>query len=192
MKEVSEVVKKARAASAPGPNGIPYNVCKKCPKLLHRLWKLIKVVWRKGRIPSCWQAAEGCFVPKEENSKGLGQFRTISLLNVGGKIFFSILARRMTTYMTSNEYVDTSEQKDRPMDIREPNMKEVSEVVKKARAASAPGPNGIPYNVCKKCPKLLHRLWKLMKVVWRKGRIPSHAGKLPRAALSQRRKTQKG
>ncbi|XP_069133240.1 uncharacterized protein [Argopecten irradians] len=70
MKGVSEVVKKARTASAPGPNGIPYKVYKKCPKLLHRLWKLMKVVWRKGRIPSCWQAAEGCFVPKEKNSKG--------------------------------------------------------------------------------------------------------------------------
>ena len=71
----------------------------------------MKVIWRKGRIPSCWQRAEGCFVPKVENSQTIGQFRTISLLNVEGKIFFSVLAHRMTSYMTGNQYVDTAVQK---------------------------------------------------------------------------------
>ncbi|CAC5377986.1 unnamed protein product [Mytilus coruscus] len=110
-KEVSDVVKKARSASSPGPNGIPYKVYKKCPKILKHLWRLLKVVWRKGKIPSCWQKAEGCFIPKEEKSEDITQFRTISHLNVEGKIFFSIMARRMTSYMTDNNYVDTSVQK---------------------------------------------------------------------------------
>ena len=70
----------------------------------------MKVIWRKGQIPSCWQRAEGCFVPKVENSQTIGQFRTISLLNVEGKIF-SVLALRMTSYMTGNQYVDTAVQK---------------------------------------------------------------------------------
>ena len=109
-KEVSDVVKKARSASSPGPNGIPYKVYKKCPKILKHLWRLLKVVWRKGKIPSCWQKAEGCFIPKEEKSEDITQFRTISLLNVEGKIF-SIIARRMTSYMTDKNYVDTSVQK---------------------------------------------------------------------------------
>ena len=33
------------------------------------------------------------------------------LTECGGKIFFSVLARRMTSYMTENSYVDTSVQK---------------------------------------------------------------------------------
>ena len=111
FKEVQEVTKKARSRSAPGPNGVPYKVYKKCPKLLRRLWKLLQTVWRKGKIPPAWQQAEGCFVPKEKGSKSVTQFRTISLLNVEGKIFFSVLARRMTTYMTDNGYIDTSVQK---------------------------------------------------------------------------------
>ena len=111
MKEVGDVVKKARAKSAPGPNGVTYKVYKKCPKLLQRLHRLIKVVWRKVVVPACWQLAEGCFVPKEEQSSLLGQFRTISLLNVEGKIFFAILAKRLTTYMLNNDYIDTSVQK---------------------------------------------------------------------------------
>jgi len=110
-KEVCEVVRKTRACSAPGPSGIPYKVYKKCPKLLRRLWSLLRVVWRKGTIPTCWQQAEGCLTPKEENSKTIEQFRTISLLSVEGKIFFAILARRLTSYMTQNAYINTSVQK---------------------------------------------------------------------------------
>ncbi|KAK0147793.1 Chloride channel protein 2 [Merluccius polli] len=53
----------------------------------------------------------GCFIPKEENSTEIKQFRTISLLNVEGKIFFGILARRLTTFMLDNDYMDTSVQK---------------------------------------------------------------------------------
>ena len=84
---------------------------KKCPRIMKHLWGLLKVVWRKGKISSCWQQADGCFTPKEEKSENITQFRTISLLNVEGKIFFSVLARRMTSYMTGNSYVDTSAQK---------------------------------------------------------------------------------
>ena len=82
-----------------------------CPKLLRRLWYLLKVVWRKGKVPDCWQQAEGIFTPKEKDSKTVTQFRTISLLNVEGKIFFAVLAKRMTQYLTSNQYIDTSVQK---------------------------------------------------------------------------------
>ncbi|VDI69743.1 Hypothetical predicted protein [Mytilus galloprovincialis] len=89
----------------------PYKVYKKCPKIFKHLWRLLKVVWRKGKRPSCWQKAEGCFIPKEEKLEDITQFRTISLLNVEGKIFFSFMARRMTSYMTNINYVDTSVQK---------------------------------------------------------------------------------
>lgn len=44
-----------------------------------------------------------------------------------------------------------------------PSWKEVQEVIKNARSSSAPGPSGILYKVYKKCPKLLQRLWRLMR-----------------------------
>ncbi|XP_052223956.1 uncharacterized protein LOC127839608 [Dreissena polymorpha] len=109
--EVKEAVKKARAASAPGPNAIPYKVYKMCRLLLKRLWRLFKVVWRKGDVPEAWKEAEGIFTPKERNSKAVNQFRTISLLNVEGNIFFAILARRLTSFLTGNAYINTSVQK---------------------------------------------------------------------------------
>ena len=66
-KEVQDIVKKARAGSAPGPSGLSYKVYKKCPKLLRRFWLLIRKLWKKGVIPDTWKKAEGCFVPKEKD-----------------------------------------------------------------------------------------------------------------------------
>ena len=110
-KDVQDVVKKARSRSAPGRSGIPYKVYKKFPKLLRILLQLLRKVWKKRVLSSSWKRAEVCFVTKEKDSQSVKQFRTISLLNVEGKILFSVLGKRMTTYMTSNSYVDTSIQK---------------------------------------------------------------------------------
>ena len=103
-KEVQDIVKKARAGSASEPSGLSYKLYKKCPKLLCRFWLLIRKLWKKGVIPDTWKKAE------EKDSKTIEQFRRISLLSVECKIF-SVLARRLTTYMTVNEYVDTPSQK---------------------------------------------------------------------------------
>ncbi|KAJ8359538.1 hypothetical protein SKAU_G00160630 [Synaphobranchus kaupii] len=46
-------------------------------------------------------------------------------------------------------------------DLREPLLKEVQDVVKKARSRSAPGLSGTSYKVYKHCPKLLHRLRRI-------------------------------
>ena len=43
----------------------------------------------------------GVWFPKEEDSKKIDQFRMISLLNVKGKILFSIVARRLGGFLSS-------------------------------------------------------------------------------------------
>ena len=45
---------------------------------------------------------------KKENSSTISQFRTMSFLSAGSKIFFSVLAKRMTSYMTEKGYIGTS------------------------------------------------------------------------------------
>lgn len=67
--------------------------------------------WKKKQKTWIWTLAEGCFVPKELNSSTLDQFWEISLLDVKGKIFWSIIANRLTSYLLTNEYVDTGVQK---------------------------------------------------------------------------------
>nr|XP_055036896.1 uncharacterized protein LOC129424307 [Misgurnus anguillicaudatus] len=111
LREVQEVVKKARSSSAPGPSGKPYKVYKRCTKLLRRLWKLMRVIWSKGTIPTSWRRAEGFFVPKEQGATQISQFRTISLLSVEGKIFFAVLVSAHSLCMTQNGYINTSIQK---------------------------------------------------------------------------------
>lgn len=66
--------------------------------------KLLRTLWKKKQEPWLWTLAEGCFVPKELNSCELDQSRAISLLDVEGKIFWSITAKRLTSYLLTNLY----------------------------------------------------------------------------------------
>ena len=49
-----------------------------------------------------------------------------------------------------------------PFNMSELKFDEVSAVVKRAIAGSAPGPSGTTYRIYKNCPKLLRRLSKLL------------------------------
>ena len=42
VKELETFLRKARSASAPGPNGIPYRVYKKCDDIRKFLFRLLK------------------------------------------------------------------------------------------------------------------------------------------------------
>ena len=111
LKEVRLVIRKARNRSAPGPNGVPYLLYKRCPKVLYLLHSLIEKAWQSGKVDDEWKVAEGVYIPKERDSHSLIQFRPISLLNVEWKVFFFVIASRLTEYVLSNKYVDTSIQK---------------------------------------------------------------------------------
>lgn len=49
-------------------------------------------------------------------------------------------------------------------DLREPLLREVQQVGRKARSRSAQGPSGTSYKVYLHCPKFLHRLWKILRI----------------------------
>ena len=68
-KEMQEVVRATRSASAPGPSGVPYIVYKRCKGILQILWKILRVIWRRGKVVEQWRFAEGVWIPKEEGSK---------------------------------------------------------------------------------------------------------------------------
>lgn len=58
LKEFKEVVRAARASSAPGPKGVPYKVYKQCLRLLAQIWKILKAIWLKGQVAAQW--SRGC------------------------------------------------------------------------------------------------------------------------------------
>ena len=109
--EFNNLLRKTRNKSAPGPNGIPYIVYKKCPGVARLLWGYLKGMWRKNSISKEWRKAEGIFIPKEEGAEDVDKFRTISLLNVEGKLFFRMKADRLTKFAMANGRIDTSIQK---------------------------------------------------------------------------------
>ncbi|GFN84981.1 reverse transcriptase [Plakobranchus ocellatus] len=111
LQEVIAVVNKARAKSAPGPNGVPYLLYRRCPNVLKKLHKILRSAWKNIKISKEWMTAEGVYIPKEQDSRGINQFRPISLLNVEGKICFSVMVSRLTKYLTGNGYINTSVQK---------------------------------------------------------------------------------
>ena len=72
--------------------------------------KIIKVIWQRGRVADQWRFAEGAWIPKEENSRKIEQFKSIFLLSTESKIFFSILLWRLSKFLLKNNYIDTSVQ----------------------------------------------------------------------------------
>ncbi len=52
----------------------------------------MKIAWQKGIIPKAWRRAGGVLIPKEKDATDISKFRPICLLNVEGKIFFSMIA----------------------------------------------------------------------------------------------------
>ncbi|MCG8431804.1 MAG: hypothetical protein MJA29_11610 [Candidatus Omnitrophica bacterium] len=69
------------------------------------------MAWRKRAFRQEWCLADGIYMPKEQNSVGVESFRPISLLNVEGKIYFGVIAHRLTRFLMANEYIDTTVQK---------------------------------------------------------------------------------
>ena len=110
-KEFSKLLRRARNNSAPGPNGVPYKVYKKCPEVARLLWLYLRGLWRKETMSGSWRKAEGVFIPKEDRASTVGKFRTISLLNVEGKLHFGLIAMKLTNFTLANKYIDASIQK---------------------------------------------------------------------------------
>ena len=75
--EEDAVVRKARAGSAAGQNGLSYKLFKCCPRVRRVLWRILRVLWRKKALPESWCVAEGVYIPKEKDAKEIGQFQPI-------------------------------------------------------------------------------------------------------------------
>ena len=91
LKEVRDFVHKARAGSVPGLNGISYKLYKNFPRVLRKLTALLQQAWKKTIVQQEWYLADGIWIPKEMQSKGITNFRPISLVNVEGKIFLLVV-----------------------------------------------------------------------------------------------------
>ena len=102
-----QILSTRRNASAPGLNVIPYKVYKKCPKINKFLFKIFLSCTNKGIIPLQWQSAKEIYIPKVKppTAHNISDFRPIALLNVEGKLFFSLVSRHLETHLISNNKI---------------------------------------------------------------------------------------
>ena len=105
------VTRKKRNASKPAFNGLSYLVYKKCPSVLRVLHRIFSRIWSSGSIPQTFGLAFMILLPKSDLLNQPDAFRNIALTNTHGKLFFSVLSYRLTNYMTTNHYIDTTVQK---------------------------------------------------------------------------------
>ena len=109
-----EILSSRRNASAPGLNGMPYKVYKKCPKISKFLFKISQTCFKRCKIPTQWQSAQEIYIPKVSSplENKLSDFRPIALLNVEGKLFFSLFSKRLEAHLIhNNKFIDNSIQK---------------------------------------------------------------------------------
>ena len=59
-----EILSSRRNAAAPGLNGIPYKVYKKCPKISKFLFKIFQTCFKRCEIPIQWRSAQEIFISK--------------------------------------------------------------------------------------------------------------------------------
>ena len=96
-----EILSSHRHASAPGLNSIPYKVYKKCPKISKFLFKIFQTCFKRCNIPTQWQSAQEIYIPKvsSPSENKLSDFRPIALLNVEGKLFFSLVSKHLEVHL---------------------------------------------------------------------------------------------
>ena len=76
---------------------ISYKVYKQCMELSFYLFNILRSCYKAKFVPINWRAAREIYIPKasEPKESSISDFRSIALLNVEGKIFFGLLARRL-------------------------------------------------------------------------------------------------
>jgi hypothetical protein len=109
LNEVKDIIRKKRNASTPGRSGINYLVYKRLPPALYYLHQVIKTAWLN--IPVSWAEAAVVLLFKDGDHKNPKNYRPIALTDCAGKVFFSIWAKRLESFMQNNDFFKRSKQK---------------------------------------------------------------------------------
>ena len=111
VEEILQHLKRCKTNSAPGFDGIGYNLLKKAPE---SFWVFISKFFgeclRIGYFPKEWKHAKTIMIPKPGKDSSLAKnYRPISLLSCIGKIFERLLAGRLSHYLESNGYFNKNQ-----------------------------------------------------------------------------------
>ena len=97
--EVRAAIQAMKSNKAPGPDGIPAEICKSSEALAEQLLhNLLAHIWEKEDVPQQFKDANIVTILKRKGSKSdYSNYRGISLLAIAGKILGKVLLKRLTT-----------------------------------------------------------------------------------------------
>ena len=72
---------------------------------------LLKVAWKNNLVAPSWQVAWIRLLQKSDDTSHPSKMRPICILNVEGRIFFTIVNKRLANFLLSNGYIDFLVQK---------------------------------------------------------------------------------
>ena len=111
LADIHRSIRSKSNSSAPGLNGLPYIIYKKCPSVVFYLYLIIKKVWNSKEIPQDWAMAYISLIAKSNQVHLPSEFRPIAVGDAAGKIFFSIIADRLQDFMIENNFIKKTIQK---------------------------------------------------------------------------------
>ena len=101
--EVYNILKKVKANSSPGPDGIHPRVLKECAlELSSPLHDLFTMLFRTERVPTAWKAGNITPIHKKGSRVRVENYRPISLTSVVSKCMERIVRDRMLKHMINN------------------------------------------------------------------------------------------
>jgi len=88
-------------------NGISFLVYKKCPNALEFLIRIFERAWTEKSIPVSWQRAIIILLAKSTELNDPAEFRPVTLFNAEGRLFFTLMHRRLSDYTLKHGYIIT-------------------------------------------------------------------------------------
>lgn len=110
-KELKKSARRKSNKACPGLNALPYVPYKKCPAILDTLHRIVIKIWKSKEVPDSWAVAFIVLLSKSDVFDKVAEFRPIAITSTVGKIFFSVLARRLELFLVKNDYIPRSIQK---------------------------------------------------------------------------------
>ena len=105
-KDAKNILKSANLKSSPGPDGIPYEILFKFKCLHHILTTLFNKVNVLRSPPLSWSHSVVKLLHKKGPTSDPGNFCMISLTSSIAKTYHLLLAKRLTKFLTANNYID--------------------------------------------------------------------------------------
>lgn len=108
--EVLGAIRSLKPGKAPGRDGLPAEFYKRFGDLLMEpLLDLGTDLYSNGAMPKSWAVTRIIVIPKKDRDPArVGSYRPISLINHDMKIFTSIMARRLNSFIASYVHIDQS------------------------------------------------------------------------------------